>query len=722
MKYQRKLLPLLIGLSLAGCGGGGGDSSPQTTSLSGKAVKGVIANGDVSIYTIASDGTVSSDPIATDTTDSSGQYTVTLPDSYNGEPLKVVITAGANTTMKCDVAAGCGDTPFGSTLQLDSGFSLRAVSPGVSGSTASIQVSALTEMASALAESTSGSIPLANINNANSQLQNLFSIPGDINTIDLVDVTDATSLASASSSSVRVALVSSGILGAVLSADATQDVETALANFVATFESNGGQLIQNDNGSVDDTTVVSLIDIIEESNSLITQVETTLSVDLGSVTNDIETQIGILELTDNTLTTVEPSDTANASELSQAKALISDIRDIANSSTTNTIGSFGDTIGMAFKTELDTTGQITGMGELFQGVGNTTAAIGAASDAYFNAIEGQEPTSYLYNGITVNISESNGTVTFAIDETVEGITMNVSGTVAVTVTETLTTFDANGTITLTGSVSNTDGEVTISTGTINASASSEETYVQTEIVTESSSTLADFDANLSVTVAQIASQTVSNPVTFAGDLTIDVNNLSVENSDAFNNTTGTGTEIEVISVGTLDFSLSGTFSDTQSNSYEASFSATVPTNSYVNTNTTNYGYTDLAPYFYEEEIGTDETADNFLPFTASISFEANINGVSDNAMVNLSVNRTTFEAGTATLTIALDGKTITAEGAEATNTITITNQDDVSVVLSENTENQNAEIMVGTTVVGHIEENSEGLLIITYSDSTFETL
>lgn len=736
MMYQRKLIPLLIGLSLVGCGGGGGggSSAPQTTALSGKAVKGVIANGDVAIYTIASDGTVSSEPIATDTTDSSGQYSVTLPSSYNGEPLKVVITAGSNTTMKCDVAAGCGDVAFGNTLPLDSGFSLRAVSPGVTGNTASIQVSALTEMATALAE-TGGSIPVESINNANSQVQNLFGIPGDINTIELVDVTDPTSLATASSSSVRMAVISSGILGAVLSTDESADVETGLANFVETFEGNGGQLIQNDNGTDSDATVVSLMDIIEESNSLISEVETTLSVDLGSVANDIETQIGILELKDDNFTTAAPSDTANASELAQAKALVSDIRDIANSSTPDSLGNFGENIDAAFAAEVETTGQITGMGELFEGVGEAATAISEASSAYFDAAEEQKPESYLYQGangvITVSIADNGGSqdvnVTFSIDQTVEGITMDVSGTVAASVTEsetpTTSSFDGNGTINLSGNVSNTDGTVTISTGTIAASASSDGTSVTVDTVTnETYDSLVNLDVDLSVTIAQNTSQTVTNPVTFVGTLSIEVNDLSIAEEDSYNDMDYSGTEAETISVGTFNFSLSGTFSDTQSNSYDASFSASIPSNSYSNASSTTNGVSEVFPYYWEEETSTDETADNFLPFTASISFEATINGVSDDVLVTLNASRTTFEQGTATITISMDGKTITVEGTEGSESVTITNQDDVSIVLSEDVETQNAQITAGSIVVADIEENEEGLLIITYIDDTFETL
>jgi len=64
-------------------------------------------------------------------TDDSGQYTLTL-NNYLGGAVRLEVTAGIDTSMKCD-AGSCGDAAFGERVALTDGFLLAAVLPQVEG-------------------------------------------------------------------------------------------------------------------------------------------------------------------------------------------------------------------------------------------------------------------------------------------------------------------------------------------------------------------------------------------------------------------------------------------------------------------------------------------------------------------------------------------------------------------------------------------------------------
>ena len=76
---------------VSGCGGGGGGSStadtPNTTSISGTADKGIIAGGTVTAYPVVNGLVERANPLGRDTTDVNGEYAIAIPDSYNGEQL-----------------------------------------------------------------------------------------------------------------------------------------------------------------------------------------------------------------------------------------------------------------------------------------------------------------------------------------------------------------------------------------------------------------------------------------------------------------------------------------------------------------------------------------------------------------------------------------------------------------------------------------------------------
>ncbi|NOX92295.1 MAG: hypothetical protein GXP18_07565, partial [Gammaproteobacteria bacterium] len=79
----------------------------NNVTLGGTAAKGIINLGNVVAEELKIDGTVLAQ-VGGATTGSDGRYSLAVHDSYLGGPIKVTVSADANTQMKCDVPEGCG--------------------------------------------------------------------------------------------------------------------------------------------------------------------------------------------------------------------------------------------------------------------------------------------------------------------------------------------------------------------------------------------------------------------------------------------------------------------------------------------------------------------------------------------------------------------------------------------------------------------------------------
>ncbi|MCW8995799.1 MAG: hypothetical protein OQK77_08285, partial [Psychromonas sp.] len=130
-----------------------------------------------------------------------------------------------------------------------------------------------------------------------------------------------------------------------------------------------------------------------------------------------------------------------------------------------------------------------------------------------------------------------------------------------------------------------------------------------------------------------------------------------------------------------------------------------------------------------------ETADNFVQGTFTVTADLNVSELPQ-ASVVASASRTAFAGGNAQVTVSYDGSsfTIAAESDDLeaeeypTATLSITNPDGVklSVNMSETQNGDDYElagtVSVGGTAVGTIEETDNGLVLVRYTDGTFETL
>lgn len=183
--------------------------SSNKPEISGKAVKGLISNGQVTLFGVVNSQEVQ---LAQSKTDNSGNYELDVPGDYSG-PVRLVVTAIEGTTMICDAPAGCNDVPFGGSVNLDVGTSMSAVMRNVlPNQPVNIHVTPITTMAAAHVDA-NGGLNAENIAFANEKVASVFKLPGDFVSIEPVNVADSTSLASAKSSEINYGVLAGAFAG-----------------------------------------------------------------------------------------------------------------------------------------------------------------------------------------------------------------------------------------------------------------------------------------------------------------------------------------------------------------------------------------------------------------------------------------------------------------------------------------------------------------------------
>lgn len=212
-------------LSLCGCGGGGSDSGdsnePETVervSLTGVAVKGVLANAVITITSL--DGSVTH---GTTRTNAQGQYSLANL-SLGSDPVKVTMTTDTDTRLTCDSAVGCDNSgtqvAFGDTyLFNDSAFELTSIlsSPG-SATDVSLMVTPITHLAAERIAQT-GVTSTADIEGTNRATASLLGLENvDITRQVPLDITNVADSVEASDAAQRY-----GALVAAFSTLATQN-------------------------------------------------------------------------------------------------------------------------------------------------------------------------------------------------------------------------------------------------------------------------------------------------------------------------------------------------------------------------------------------------------------------------------------------------------------------------------------------------------------------
>ena len=194
-------------------------------SIQGGAIKGVIENGVVRIFSIESEAGLfrkSPTPLGdAERTDANGQFNISIPaDSVNA--IVVEITADADTRMTCDVVEGCGFSPLGNTIafgdkfSLSSDFILEAAYSGLQDKEAlTLYVTPLTHLAVAFSKNHIDGLSEDSIYDAYDLVERMLNLSKGSLQLPPPDLTKLESYESLSGDELQYAIISAAFLAMV---------------------------------------------------------------------------------------------------------------------------------------------------------------------------------------------------------------------------------------------------------------------------------------------------------------------------------------------------------------------------------------------------------------------------------------------------------------------------------------------------------------------------
>ena len=288
----------------------GSDDSGASLLLSGRVVKGVIENANVTTYNVI-DGIISNVPVKSSITDINGSYEIKTPKNQNNgsnNNTKIVsniiyleVTSSKNshrpTLMTCDSINGCGvkynnQINFGDTFPVSKDFKLRGYAIIDPDSThTSTQLTPWSHMAVAYAESLPGGLNISNIDKANTIISEAFFFSQSVNTLNAVDLTSNNEMDLASDAELAAAIITSSLLNMGQSPDFLK-IETALS----TLTQQGGILLNNDS---QDPEGLSLLNVARQSlNNIPNHVSDrkNIEIQLNKIYNQASNSVSDIEI------------------------------------------------------------------------------------------------------------------------------------------------------------------------------------------------------------------------------------------------------------------------------------------------------------------------------------------------------------------------------------------------------------------------------------------
>jgi len=689
---------------LAGCGKDNSASSPDISNviLGGSAVKGIINLGNVVAEELDASGRAIA-RVGSTTTGIDGGYRLTVDKNYKGGPIRVTVSADANTRMKCDVPAGCGvradgimdsnnAIDFGEWYKPGSLTMVALVAEAVTGDSLTVNITPYTHLAASRAME-APSLDAAGIYNANSEVSNLLG-GVDILKTELLDITDDDMVKGGSAVEIIYAAFSSAIATLADTSAGSPDVNGVLAVLSNSFI--GGTITADDEGM--DDSIISLQEIIDGTRSVLRRkgiaVETSGRITKLQISVDEATAAG-------SSIDPKPSPITGSSALARVKAFISDMRtwgfvikeegraersalmQQAGMAAMAANASHKFLTGPAFSGVFDVIGQSFSDGLVYGNLSDF--AVGSPDDPQFSAgtITNAAGIITVINGVINGV-----TVNMTVQLPADGVTASsfTLGIVSASLRSIATDIDINnGTITL-----NTAEPYTVN-------------WMPSELSTDIVPRISYGSINLDMALTQkldAMSVPIAAPVTFAGSLAV---TLAEPVDSGFGGAW----------VRSNSLVMNGSISDTAGNRLDAHLVG--------NTTGINGGL-----------------ASGFLPLgplstgSVGLSFKLQLAGLPD-ASVNMSSSRAGFyEDGATTIVVNYGLRQIvintrytgmsSISTANVTGSVTITNQDGVSMTMENDFKISPGHIMLNGQMYGTIVHLNNGLSKIIYTDGTFEVL
>lgn len=750
---------------VSGCGGGGGGSStadtPNTTSLSGTADKGIIAGGTVTAYPVVNGLVERANPLGSDITDVNGEYAIVVPDSYNGEPLVLEITTDGSAMMKCDLPSGCGGSAsgpiaFGDDYALtDPSFVLQAMIPSAPSSAVAVNITPLTNIAAALAqEILSSDLEASQIALANSQVADRFGITGDLTEFAVIDVTDPVAVSAASDDVVEYAAISAAVIEAVQNDNPELSIEAAIESFAADYVEQG----LAGNASNDATT--DLTEILTAAQSVLSSVEEldeSSTLELASLTTKLVADVFDAQGEEqDSFDKGAPSETAFTTELDQVKAFVAEWRDVAASIGSSEVsGVTVEALATTFSDQISAS-NLASSEDTAQVLEYLAISILAIEQAY-EAFELDDTlTEFVFEAVP--ILDSDLFVDIASTETVTVLSIDVADDAwgAISLSASLDanlsesdisngqdTIAVNGSLDLVveGSLTNNVVELRIleDSGFSVESIAFSETFSEAESEDSYESDLTDELTVSSITLGlnvELKELTTDNPVTFEGMLNASIAGLDYLAEQAYSNTfssEASSSEEEnqlIFELSTISLALGGEFSNMSGDRFSAALAVQGDASgvAFENMFTESISCNDsFGCDFVNETVTTaDETEENFVAVGFTLSFSADLSNTLDAATVTLSAERSGLEGIAASFDITYPGVQLSAEFdcsiEEESCTAALVNQDGVRLeIVSDENGEVSGDIERGGASYATIENRDIGMVIV-YADGDFESL
>lgn len=577
MEFKKSLLALSVVTVLSGCGGSSDEKSvddkdpivtdPVTPVVSealvqGVASKGTLKNAQLTFFKYvegeAVELTANELGESSLVTDENGKYQVTLSDVQG--IVKVQVSASSDvespTLMVCDAPKGCGvddtDTAvkFGDDVNLtlqDPEFSLTSIL-SIDSETTETQdtanITPLTHMATALAESR-GDVSEQTISDAQSEIANTFGLIGALNSLTPGAMETPSSLfEQENTNAMRYALINAGIAHALYVEEPELALSAKLNSAIIDMVAANGAMLASSDADDDDEFELSIEDVLNGSEQALTQLidviaEDPLLVehldDLEQIATNIanEIQVKITQAGDDGRIKGNVSDETQGDAIAKASAMVNDIRLFANLfDVTNSSGEHFESQGEQFVNLVEAAGDMVAQqGDSFALLSDVIEAV---TDIH-QQLENEEVTGTVFDLADYLSTAGTGSVT--IDE--ENLVFSVdaqAGAEKLTLDVAINALAENTQyqLLLSGMAENDAVALTIGEG-------SHATLNLDRAVTRSQIESGDVNAEptkgelqLSVTLAQKATDTVVNPISFTGALTAELLPLKVYSAESLN--------------------------------------------------------------------------------------------------------------------------------------------------------------------------------------------
>ncbi|MFT6327979.1 MAG: hypothetical protein ACJAYK_002984, partial [Crocinitomicaceae bacterium] len=325
----KTIILIAFSILIVGCGSGGGDgdnaqipNEDSSIELTGSVVKGVVENGIVQAYLIEEQSGVmvsSTNPLgAAVRTDANGRYKLKLPGNTKSSQVMVIMTADSQTTMTCDVVAGCSTSDsvstiaFGEKINLSDDFNLRNVMEASQGKRENfVHITPFTHLAISRAEAEPEGLTAENINTGKRYVETLFGLDTDALELAIPDITKLDQYTSISKTELETAIMSASFLALVNSPD--WDSIDEVLDHAAQRMSSSGSLSSTNMGTLPD---VALDDIFYQAGEIVQGLlsdtnNTTQTTLLSNIAEEVQEEYEELsntpETIDPVLITTQPS-------------------------------------------------------------------------------------------------------------------------------------------------------------------------------------------------------------------------------------------------------------------------------------------------------------------------------------------------------------------------------------------------------------------------------